>query len=132
MSTMAVMACPDCGTCGERAFYRIGDTLVMSRESGAHAGDGKAKAATWPPGGGSGRASPGGARPGAEPAPGRQLRGAIHRARIHRTVPDYRAAGLRSSGDRLRARPMAGRIEVVEIVPDQLPQSRRLSRGLHG
>ena len=46
-------------------------------------------------------------------------------------VPDHRPAGLRPSGDRLRAGAMPGRIEVAQALPRQLPQPRRLPRGLH-
>ena len=35
-------------------------------------------------------------------------------------------------GDRLRARPLAGRIEVAEALSRELPQPRRFPRGLHG
>ena len=45
--------------------------------------------------------------------------------------PDDGAAGLRPSRHRLRARALAGRVEVAEALPRLVPQPRRLPRGLH-
>jgi hypothetical protein len=38
------------------------------------------------------------------------------RARVHFDLPGHGPARFRASGDRLRARPMAGRIEIPEAV----------------
>src|SRR5690606_12498328 len=65
------------------------------------------------------------------PAAGRSLCGALHTARVHQSLPAYRSTRLRASGDRLCAGRLAGRIEIAETLSGQLPQSRRLSRGLH-
>ena len=58
----------------------------------------------------------GAARPGAEPASGHRLRGALHGAGIHLALPGHRPAGFRASGHRLRAGTVAGRIEVAEAL----------------
>ena len=47
-------------------------------------------------------------------------------------MPGHRPAGFRASGDRLRAGTLAAGIEIAEALSRQLPQSRRLPRGLHG
>ena len=67
-----------------------------------------------------------------QPASRRRLRHAAHRAGIHFAVPGHRPAGLRSYRDRFHAGPMARRIEIAEALSRQFPQSRRLSRRLHG
>ena len=74
----------------------------------------------------------GGARPCRQSACRHGLCRALHRARIHHALPDHRPAGLRASRHRLCAGQMAGRIEVAEALPRQLPQPRRVPRGLHG
>ena len=51
---------------------------------------------------------------------------------IHLALPGHRPAGFRASRDRLRAGQLAGRVEVAEALSRQLPQPRRLPRGLHG
>ncbi|CAA9438739.1 MAG: NADPH-dependent 7-cyano-7-deazaguanine reductase, partial [uncultured Rubellimicrobium sp.] len=78
-------------------------------------------------------AAPRGGRAGAraEPAKRRGLRRPLHRARVHFALPDDRAARLRASGDRLRAGRMAGGEQVAQALPRELPQSRRIPRGLH-
>ena len=66
------------------------------------------------------------------PQAGHQLRGALHRAGIHLALPGDGTAGFRASGDRLCAGPVAAGIQVAETLCRELPQSRRLPRGLHG
>ena len=56
----------------------------------------------------------------------------LHRARIHLALPGDRPAGFRASRHRLRAGPLARRIEIAEALSGELPQPRRLPRGLHG
>src|SRR5215213_3852306 len=73
----------------------------------------------------------GAARPRAEPASGHGLRRPFHRARVYVALSGDRPAGLRASRDRLRARPLARRVEIAQALPQQLPQPRRLPRGLH-
>ena len=65
------------------------------------------------------------------PQPRALLPGALHRAGIHHALSRDRPARLRPSGDRLRAARQAGREQVAEALSRQLPQPRRLSRGLH-
>ena len=79
--------------------------------------DGKKAAATRPPG----RASP--PRPTRRvldrvpnPHPDTELRRALHRAGIHRAVPDHRPAGFRASRHRLCAGAVSGRVEVAEAL----------------
>ena len=72
------------------------------------------------------------ARPRAQSADGHQLRGALHRAGIHLALPGHRPAGFRPSRDRLCAGPVAAGVEIAEALCRELPQSRRLPRGLHG
>src|SRR5262245_15150590 len=57
---------------------------------------------------------------------------AIYRARIHRTMPDHRAARLCPHGDRLRSREVPGRIEIAQALPQQLSQPWRFPRRLYG
>ena len=85
----------------------------------------------WPPGAGAREPRGGGAGARAGAAPGPALRGAVHGAGVHLAVPDHRAAGFRAHRDRLRARRVAGGEQVAEAVPDQLPQPRRVPRGVH-
>ena len=69
--------------------------------------------------------------PRAKP-PGRpDLHRPLHRAGVHLALPGDRPAGLRPSGHRLRPRQMDRRVEVAEALSPELPQSRRLPRGLH-
>ena len=79
----------------------------------------------------SGRAGRQDARPGAESAGRYGLYRPLHRAGIHLDLPGDRAARFRPSGHRLCAGPMARRIEIAEALPPELPQPRRLPRGLH-
>ena len=79
-----------------------------------------------------GLARRGHARPRAQSARRHQLRRPLHRAGIHLALPGHRPAGFRPSGDRLCAGPLAGRIEIAQALSRQLPQPRRLPRGLHG
>ena len=65
------------------------------------------------------------------PHPGRNLSRAVRRARIHVALPCDRPARFRPSRHRLRAGRMAHRVEIAEALFRQLPQSRRLPRGLH-
>ena len=89
-------------------------------------------AAAWPRCGMAGDAGGGAARPRAESARGHALSGPLHRARIHQHVPGDRPARLRPHRDRLRAAAMAARVEVAEALSRELPQPRRVPRGLHG
>src|SRR5258707_4090378 len=70
-------------------------------------------------------------RPRAQSAIRYELRGAVHRARIHLALPGHRPAGFRASRDRLCAGPMAAGIEIPETLCRELPQSRRVRSEEH-
>src|SRR5437870_5457828 len=74
----------------------------------------------------------GGARPRAKSACGYELPSALHRARIHHALPDHGATRLRAPRHRLRAGEVARGIEIAQALSRELPQSRRVPRGLHG
>ena len=135
MSTMAVMfaqTAPGFVRC--RGFYRIGEPLVMPCQTQGM------QVKRWQrnrcnsaaPSPDPRLARQGGARPRAQSASGHELRRALHLSRIHRDVPGHRPAGFRHAGHRLRAEGLARRIEIAEALSQQLPQSRRVPRGLHG
>src|SRR6266576_2839556 len=72
------------------------------------------------------------ARPRAQSAKGHQLRGALHRAGIHLDLPGHGPTGFCPPRDRLCAGPVAAGVEIPEALCREFPQSRRVSRGLHG
>ena len=69
------------------------------------------------------------ARARSQPASAQDLPGAVHAAQVHLAVPGHRTARFRASGDRLRAASLAGREQVAEALPRQLPTTAR-STGL--
>ena len=127
----AVMPAPDLWVL--RGFYRIGEPLVMPCQSKACSVRMAKKPLQL------GRPAPLPASPDQavldrvrNPHPGHELCRALHLSRIHRDVPGHRPAGFRHAGHRLCAEGLARRIEIAEALSQQLPQSRRVPRGLHG
>ena len=68
----------------------------------------------------------------AQPAPRHELRGALHRAGIHHLCPVTGQPDFAHLVIDYVPGEMAGRIEIAEALSRELPQHRRLPRGLHG
>src|SRR5262249_9189098 len=75
---------------------------------------------------------PGCPRSRAEPSYGDELYCTVHGPRVHDPLPHHRPTGFCASGDRLSAGALPGRIQIVQALSQQLPQSWRVPRRLHG